>query len=93
MRIIKYLFLLLLLSFVALSIFIATQKGSFTVERSKIINSPKSSLFNYVNDYKNWGEWNSLAVEDSLINITLSRNTVGRKVLYSVKDIYGCRDQ
>ena len=78
MRIIKYLFLLLLLSFVALSIFIATQKGSFTVERSKIINSPKSSLYNYVNDYKNWGDWNSLAVEDSLINITLSQNSVGK---------------
>ncbi|MBX9808166.1 MAG: transcriptional regulator [Flavobacteriaceae bacterium] len=78
MRIIKYLFLLLLLSLVALSIFIATQKGSFTVERSKIINSPKSPLFNYVNDYKNWGDWNSLAVEDSLINITLSQNTVGK---------------
>jgi effector-binding domain-containing protein len=78
MRIIKYLFLLLLLSFVALSIFIATQKGSFTVERSKIINSPKSSVYNYVNDYKNWGDWNSLAVEDSLIKITPSQNSVGK---------------
>ncbi|NDP27869.1 MAG: transcriptional regulator [Flavobacterium sp.] len=78
MRIIKYLFLLLLLSFVALSIFIATQKGSFTVERSKIIHSPKSSIYNYVNDYKNWGDWNSLAVEDSLINITVSPNSAGK---------------
>jgi effector-binding domain-containing protein len=78
MRILKYLFLLLLLSLVALSIFVATQKGNFTVERSKIINSPKSSVFNYVNDYKNWRDWNSLAVEDSLINITYSKNTIGK---------------
>lgn len=78
MRILKYLFLLLLLSLVALSIFVATQKGNFTVERSKIINSPKSSVFNYVNDFKNWGDWNSLAVEDSLINITYSKNTIGK---------------
>jgi len=78
MRILKYLFLLLLLSLVALSIFVATQKGNFTVERSKIINSPKSSIYNYVNDYKNWKEWNSLAVEDSLIIITLSQNTIGK---------------
>lgn len=77
MRILKYLFLLLLLSIVAFSIFIATQKGNFSVERSKIINSQKSSLYNYVIDYNNWKEWNSLAVEDSLINITLSQNTVG----------------
>ncbi len=78
MRIIKYLFLLLLLSLVALSIFIATQKGVFTVERSKIINSQKSSLFNYANDLKNWKEWNSLAVEDPLLNITYSNNTIGK---------------
>lgn len=78
MRILKYLFLLLLLSLVALSIFVATQKGEFTVERSKIINSPKSAVFNYVNDTKNWQDWNSLAVEDSLITITLSEITIGK---------------
>jgi effector-binding domain-containing protein len=78
MRIIKYLFLLLLLSFVALSIFIATQKGVFTVERSKIIDSQRSSVFSYANDLKNWKDWNSLAVEDSLINITYSNNTIGK---------------
>lgn len=77
MRILKYLFLLLLLSLVALSIFIATQKGEFFVEKSKIINSPKSAVFNYVNDTKNWQDWNSLAVEDSLMNITLSDKTIG----------------
>lgn len=78
MRILKYLFLLLLLSFVALSIFVATQKGEFTIEKSKVINSPKSAVFNYVNDTKNWRDWNSLAVEDSLINITLSEITIGK---------------
>ncbi len=78
MRIIKYLFLLFLLSLVALSIFIATQKGEFTVERSKIIDSQRSSLFSYANDLKNWKDWNSLAVEDSLINITYSNNTIGK---------------
>ncbi|TRX16222.1 SRPBCC family protein [Flavobacterium franklandianum] len=78
MRIIKYLFLLLLLSLVALSIFIATQKGVFTVERSMIINSQRSLVFNYANDLKNWKDWNSLAVEDSLMNITYSNNTIGK---------------
>lgn len=78
MRILKYIFLLLLLSLVALSIFVATQKGQFEVERTKVINSPKSSVFSYVNDLNNWGEWNSLAVEDSLINITLSKKTIGK---------------
>lgn len=83
MRILKYLFLLLLLSLVAMSIFVATQKGEFIVERSKIINSPKSAVYNYVNESKNWKEWNSLAVEDSLINIIPSQNTVGKGSYFS----------
>lgn len=77
MRILKYLFLLLLLSIVASTIFVATQKGDFSVERSTIIDSQKSFLYSYVNDLDNWKDWNSLAVEDSLIDITLSQNTVG----------------
>jgi effector-binding domain-containing protein len=83
MRIIKYLFLLLLLSLVALSIFIATQKGEFTVERSKIINSPKSMVYNYVNDANNWKEWNALAVEDSLIKITPTQISTGKGSFFS----------
>lgn len=83
MRIVKYLFLLLLLSLVALSIFVATQKGEFTVERSKIINSPKLAVYNYVNDSNNWKEWNSLAVEDSLIKITPSQTSIGKGSSFS----------
>lgn len=82
MRIIKYLFLLLLLSLVALTIFVATQKGEFKVEKSRIINSPKVIVFGYVSDANNWKEWNSWAVEDSLININHYKNTIVEKGVY-----------
>lgn len=77
MRILKYLFLLLLLSFVALSIFVATQKGDFTVERSQIINSPKSTVFNFVNDYRNWEDFSSWIVEDPEMQIMYPKKTIG----------------
>lgn len=83
MRILKYLFLLLLLSFVALSIFVATQKGDFTVERSKIINSPKSTVFNFVNDYKNWEDFGSWITADPEMKINYSNVTVGPGASYS----------
>jgi effector-binding domain-containing protein len=83
MRILKYIFLLLLLSLVALSIFIATQKGDFLVERSKIINSPKSSVFNYVNDYRNWIDFGSWVAEDPEMKITYQKNTIGKGSSYS----------
>ncbi|WP_339921055.1 SRPBCC family protein [uncultured Flavobacterium sp.] len=83
MRILKYIFLLLLLSIVALSIFIATQKGNFSIERSKIINSPKSAVFNYVNDYRNWADFGSWTSEDPEMKIVYPQVTVGKGASYS----------
>lgn len=83
MRILKYIFLLILLSFVALSIFIATQKGDFSVERSKIINAPKNSAFNYVNDYRNWPDFGSWATEDPEMKVQFPQNTIGKGASYS----------
>lgn len=83
MRILKYIFLLLLLSLVALSIFIATQKGDFLVERTKIINSPKASVYNYVNDYRNWSDFGSWTSEDPEAKINFPQNTIGLGASYS----------
>ena len=83
MRILKYIFLLLLLSLVALSIFIATQKGDFLVERSKIINSPRASVYNYVNDYRNWSDFGSWTNDDSEIKVNYPQNTIGKGASYS----------
>jgi len=83
MRILKYIFLLLLLSLVALSIFIATQKGDFLVERSKIINSPKASVYNYVNDYRNWSDFGSWTSEDPEAKINFPQNTIGLGASYT----------
>ena len=83
MRILKYLFLLLLLTFVALSIFVATQKGDFTVERSQIINTSKSTVFNFINDYRNWEDFSSWITEDPEIKIVFSKKTIGNGASFS----------
>ena len=77
MRILKYVFLLLLLTAVAASIFIATQKGDFTVERSQIINAPKANVFNYLNDLKNWSKYSSWFVDNSSPALIYSAKTIG----------------
>ncbi|MGL2993450.1 SRPBCC family protein [Flavobacterium sp. TSSA_36] len=78
MQILKYLFLLLVLSAVASTIFVATQKGEFQLERSKVINSPKSAVYNYVNDYQNWPDFNSWMLEDSELKMTFPEATSGK---------------
>lgn len=83
MKILKYLFLLLLLSFIALSVFVATQKGLFTVERSKVINSPKATVYHYVNDFRNFEDFESWAVEDPTIKMSFPEKTVGNGASFS----------
>ena len=77
MKILKYLFLFLLLSLVALTVFVATQKGFFSVERSKVINSPKATVYNYVNDFRNYEDFESWSVEDPTIRMTFPNKTAG----------------
>jgi hypothetical protein len=83
MRILKYLLLLFLLSLVALSIFIATQKGEYFIERSRIINSPSNSVYNYVNDYRNWEDFGSWSDDDANMKFTYPENTIGKGAFYS----------
>lgn len=88
MKILKYLFLLLLLSLVALTVFVATQKGIFSVERSKVINSPKATVYNYVNDFRNYEDFESWSVSDPSIKMTFPNKTSGNGASY-----YWVRDE
>ncbi len=77
MRILKYLFLLLLLALFATTIYIATLKGDFNVERSIVIKSPRTTLFNYVNDFRNWETFGSWKKEDPTMTFNYPKSTVG----------------
>lgn len=81
MRILKYIFLLLVLIFIAVAVFVATQKGDFDITRTKIIHSPKAVVFNYVNDYSNWESWVSWGSPDT--DYTYSAVTAGKGSKFS----------
>lgn len=89
MRILKYIFLLILLAFFALSVFVATQKGDFVVERSKVIKSPRTTVFNYVNDYRNWENFGSWKTDDPKMEFTYPQHTIGKGGSYSWKGSEG----
>lgn len=83
MRILKYIFLLLLLALFATTIFVATQKGNYDVSRMAIIKSPKSTVFNYVNDYRNWETFGSWKKDDPEMVFNYSKSTIGKGGSYS----------
>lgn len=78
MKIIKYIFLLLLLAFVGITVYVATQNGDYTIKRSTYIKVPKEVVFNYVNDYRNWDQWLDLDVDSTDVRFNFPENTVGQ---------------
>ena len=78
MKILKYIFLLILLACIAATVFIATQKNDFSIKQSVVINVPKPIVFNYVNDYKNWEDWFLDKKNDEGLQLQYSDISVGR---------------
>ncbi len=89
MQILKYLFLLLILSFIGLTVYITTQKGDYAVTRSRIIKAPKMTVFEYVNDYKNWETFDIKKKEDVGIIFEYPAKTMGIGASYSWKNNNG----
>lgn len=83
MKIIKYFFLLLVLVAFATTVFIGTQKSDFFVQRSNVINVPKSIVFNYMNDFKNWEAWDARKEDDATIKYNYPELTIGKGAYYS----------
>lgn len=77
MKIVKYVFLLLVLAAIAITVFIATQNGSYSIKEEKVINVPRPVLYNYINEYKNWENLGLLRDADSTANYNYSNATSG----------------
>lgn len=59
MKILKYLLFLILIIFIAGSIYVATKDGDFEETSSKVVNAPAPLLFREVKDLTNWKTWNA----------------------------------
>ncbi|RZJ64123.1 MAG: transcriptional regulator, partial [Flavobacterium sp.] len=77
MKIVKYLFLLILLAAIAVTVFIATQEGRYDIKKERVIGVPKTVLYNYINDYRNWEHVGVLTGNDTTAVFTYSDNTSG----------------
>ncbi len=78
MKIFKYLTLLFLLFLLAFVVFVATQPATYQITKQKEINSPSEIVFEYVNDFSNWNDWQQFNKEENF-TFTTSENTIGEK--------------
>lgn len=77
MRIIKYIFILLILFSIGLAVYIATQNASFNVSGSQFIRTPRTTVYNYLNDYKNWETFASWNNPEKPLQFTFSKKSSG----------------
>ncbi|NER15446.1 transcription activator effector-binding protein [Leptobacterium flavescens] len=77
MKIVKYLFFLLLIAIIAVSIYVAVQPADYEVKRSRLIEAPVSVVYNNINDYKNWESWGPWQEQDPTMTYNYAANTVG----------------
>lgn len=70
MKILKYLFFLILIAIIAGAIYIATKDGDYQIEETITINAPAPVIYSEVNNYTNWeswGPWRTTA-DDVIVN-------------------------
>lgn len=89
MKALKYIFFLLLITIIALALYIAVQPNDYEVTRTRTIKAPAAVIYDYVNDYKNWSAWSSWVENNPNIKITLPENTSGIGSSYSWEDENG----
>lgn len=83
MKIFKYLFFLLLIFIIGASIYIATKDGKFQIEQTQLMNAPQEVVFNEVNDYTSWKNWEPWSQESDDMIINYGEKTKGEGASYS----------
>ena len=85
MKILKYLFFLILIVIIAGAIYIATKDGKYHIEESIVIEAPVPVVFEEVNNFQNWENWGPWGEDTDDMIISYSNITKGKNAAYSWK--------
>lgn len=69
---------------IGFSIYISTLPSSFKVEKSLLINAPSELIYNEVNDYTTWKDWNPWVSQKEGIIISYTEKTTGKDAGYTL---------
>lgn len=65
------------MAFVGITVYVATQKGDFEVTKSSIVKTSRNTVFDYVNDYKNWETFGAWMQKESSLKFNYDAKTIG----------------
>lgn len=85
MRILKYIFLLIVLGLLALFVYVATKDGKYNISESRTILFKKSTLFDYINDYKNWEDFFVFKSDSNAMKFNYLLNSDDKSIAFNWK--------
>ncbi|MBF4986205.1 SRPBCC family protein, partial [Nonlabens mediterrranea] len=88
MKVLKYLFLFLLVIIVGSAVYFSLQDGSYYISEKKTIKAPPEMVYEQISDFKNWNHWNPWTNSSDVTN-TLGDVTTGINGFYTFTDEYG----
>lgn len=83
MKIIKYLFLLILIAIIGALIYVATINGHSHVEKTITVKAPQELVFNEVNNLKNWKNWAVPQKISESLTYSYPEKTIGKNAQMS----------
>lgn len=76
MKVIKYLFILIIVALAGITGYFALQDGAYQVTETKVINAPRELLYEQVADFNNWKNWNNFVNRKDL-DVTMGQVSQG----------------
>lgn len=87
MKILKYLLFVVLILFIAGSIYVATKDGDFEIESSRTISAPPSLLYREVANLSNWQTWEGWNREGMNLQTGETTEGEGAQIVWDAEDI------
>ncbi|MEL6809834.1 MAG: SRPBCC family protein [Bacteroidota bacterium] len=83
MKLLKYLFFLILIVVIGGAVYFGTKDGNYDLSESRVINAPTPMVFSKVNDLRTWEHWGPWKKEDSTMVFSYGEQTSGEGASYS----------
>ena len=74
MHYLRFIFGIILIVILTFILYIKNQPSQYRVSRSIYTSIPAPTLYNYLNDFENWPEWNPWILEDPEMKLSFNRD-------------------
>src|SRR5690625_337018 len=87
MKLLKYLFLLILIILIGTAAYIALLNDDFTIEKSAKLKAPQDLVFTQISNLKNWQNWSTAKNYSSYLNYAEKTDQHNSSLDWDISDL------